>query len=99
MKQLYNKLRRGFISRPDVMGNISLLVLAADVNDLNGGALTANFSRLLRDPVQITLNRPLSSRTGYARETRLFKGTAVHSVHPGFAKIPGRITNGSLDYD
>lgn len=61
MKQLYNKLRRGFISRPDVMGNVSLLVLAADVNDLNGGALTANFSRLLRDPVQITLNRPLVS--------------------------------------
>lgn len=62
MKQLYDKLLRSFISRPDVMGNISLLVLATDVNDLNGGALTANFSQsLLRDPVQITLNRPLVS--------------------------------------
>ena len=97
MKQLYNKLRRGFISRPDVMGNISLLVLAADVNDLNGGALTANFSRLLRDPVQITLNRPRSSRTGYARET--FQRHRRPLCTPGFAKIPERITNGSLDYD
>lgn len=43
------------------MANISLSVLASDVNDLNGGALTANFSHLLRDPVQITLNRPLVS--------------------------------------
>ena len=43
------------------MANIGLSVLASDVNDLNGGALTANFSHLLRDPVQITLNRPLVS--------------------------------------
>lgn len=43
------------------MGNISLFVLASDVNDSNGGALTANFSHLLRDPVQITFNRPLIS--------------------------------------
>lgn len=72
------------------MGNISLFVLASDVNDLNGGALTANFSHLLGDPVQITLNRPLIS--SWLRASHFQRCTAALRT-PGNSK---KITHGEL---
>lgn len=72
------------------MGNISLFVLASDVNDLNGGALTANFSHLLRDPVQITLNRPLISN--WLRASHFQRCTAALRT-PGNSK---KITHSEL---
>lgn len=72
------------------MGNISLFVLASDVNDLNGGALTANFSHLLGDPVQITLNWPLIS--SWLRASHFQRCTAALRT-PGNSK---KITHGEL---
>lgn len=85
------------------MGNISLFVLASDVNDSNGGALTANFSHLLRDPVQITFNRPLISN--WLRVSHFQRCTAALRTRLEMVKKKKRkkITHNelhrSLDYD
>lgn len=77
------------------MGNISLFVLASDVNDLNGGALTANFSHLLRDPVQITLNRPLISN--WLRASHFQSRIAALRTPGNNKKITNRTAR--FDYD